>query len=85
MASVEKLTALFKLFFLVAVLLQWGGSHAQQPYLNNKQQNCSEQSDNFTKGYYCNGLHKSCASYITFRSTPPYNSAVAIGYLLNVE
>ncbi|GKV33331.1 hypothetical protein SLEP1_g41854 [Rubroshorea leprosula] len=85
MASVEKLTALFKLFFLVAVLLQWGGSHAQQPYLNNKQLNCSEQSDNFTKGYYCNGLHKSCASYITFRSTPPYNTAVAIGYLLNAN
>ncbi|GLT35324.1 hypothetical protein SLA2020_097900 [Shorea laevis] len=85
MASVEKLTALFKLFFLVAVVLQWGASHAQQPYLNNKQLNCSEQSDNFTKGYYCNGLNKSCATYITFRSTPPYNTAVAIGYLLKAE
>ncbi|GLU00149.1 hypothetical protein SLE2022_175390 [Rubroshorea leprosula] len=85
MASVKKLTAMSKFFFLVAVVLQWGGSHAQQPYINNKQLACEDQSDNVTQGYYCNGLNKSCLSYITFRSSTTYNSAVNIGYLLKAE
>ncbi|GLU00147.1 hypothetical protein SLE2022_175380 [Rubroshorea leprosula] len=86
MASVEKLTAMSKFIFLVAVvLLQWGASHAQQPYVNNKQLACEDQSNNnITKGFHCNGP-KSCASYITFRSDPTYNTAVNIGFLLGAD
>ncbi|XP_077216408.1 protein kinase superfamily protein [Tasmannia lanceolata] len=55
---------------------------AQQTFLNNKQLDCSANTPS-TLGFLCNGVQSSCDSYLTFRSQPPYDSAVTIGYLLN--
>ncbi|GLT47415.1 hypothetical protein SLA2020_211150 [Shorea laevis] len=80
MASMKKFIALF----LVAAVLQWGGSHAQQPYVNQQQLACNN-NNNITKGYSCNSFQKPCLSYVTFRSTPPYDSADTIAHLLGAD
>lgn len=59
-------------------------SHCQQAYLNNTQLDCNNNSFK-TKGYFCNGPQKSCKSFATFRSHPPYDSPVSIAYLLGSE
>ena len=56
----------------------------KQPYLNNKQLDCDE-SHSVANGYTCNGPKKSCKSFVTFRSLPPYDSPVSIAYLLGTE
>lgn len=56
----------------------------QQIYLNNKQLQCYNDL-NFTDGYACNGVQRSCEAYLTFRSTPIYNSPADIGLLLGAE
>lgn len=57
---------------------------AQQSYVNNKQLNCNE-SPNTTLGFVCNAAAPSCSSFLTFRSTPTYNSPATIAYLLSAD
>lgn len=72
------------LFFL---LLHSVCTKGQQAYLDNDQMECADESkdNNVTRGYLCNGVKKSCKSYITFRAQPPYTSAVTIAYHLGVH
>ncbi|KAL1540671.1 protein LYK5-like [Salvia divinorum] len=65
---------------VVALAVQ---AEAQQSYVNNKQLNC-EQSPNTTLGFVCNAA-PSCTAYLTFRSTPTYNTPVTIAYLLSAN
>ncbi|XP_047954434.1 protein LYK5-like [Salvia hispanica] len=58
-------------------------AEAQQSYVNNKQLRC-EQSPNTTLGFVCNAA-PSCTAYLTFRSTPVYNTPVTIAYLLSAN
>ncbi|KAJ8772614.1 hypothetical protein K2173_027791 [Erythroxylum novogranatense] len=79
---------LFLVLVMVVVVVQ---VKAQQAYVNNKQLDCENPTSdtNSTRGFLCNGdptkYKSSCKSYLTFRSTPTYDSAVDIGYLLGVE
>ncbi|KAL2330214.1 hypothetical protein Fmac_017795 [Flemingia macrophylla] len=56
----------------------------QQTYLNGTVYYCSDNSS-APKGYLCNGLQKSCTSFLLFRSKPSYDSPVRIAYLLGSE
>ncbi|KAK7340333.1 hypothetical protein VNO77_21035 [Canavalia gladiata] len=58
--------------------------NSQQVYLNNTVYDCSE-SPSAPKGYLCNGLQKSCTSFLVFRSKPPYDNPINIAYLLGSE
>ncbi|XP_010270638.1 PREDICTED: protein LYK5-like [Nelumbo nucifera] len=78
-------SSLLSFYFFLSLLLSLSDlSHAQQAYVNNKQLNCYNNLS-VTKGFLCNGPQKSCNSYLTFRSHPPYNSAVTIAYLLGSD
>ncbi|KAL6982574.1 hypothetical protein U1Q18_015964 [Sarracenia purpurea var. burkii] len=74
----------FLLLVAVVLLQQISESIGQQAYINNKQLDCEKNYSN-TGGYVCNGALSSCRSYLTFRSTPLYNSAATIGYLLSTD
>lgn len=59
-------------------------SQAQQEYVNNKQLDCdSGVVYNATFGNLCNGVSRSCNSYLTFRSIAPYNTPPTIAFLLS--
>ncbi|XWS57967.1 hypothetical protein CRYUN_Cryun09bG0218700 [Craigia yunnanensis] len=86
----EKLKPWPKLYlpFLLLLVLHLGFTQAQQSYVNNHQLACEDQTkdNNITRGYSCNGEQRSCQSYITFRSEPPYyDTSVSIGYLLGAQ
>ncbi|XP_010275837.1 PREDICTED: protein LYK5-like [Nelumbo nucifera] len=70
--------------FLFIFLSLSAFSHAQQAYLDNMQLDCYE-NRSLTHGYLCNGLKKSCKTYLTFRSLPPYDNPVSIAYLLGSQ
>ncbi|KAJ4721479.1 putative Kinase [Melia azedarach] len=70
--------------FCLFLFLPYQPSNCQQIYLNNTQLQC-DQNASSTRGYVCNGPQKSCQSFTTFRSDPPYDSAVSIAYLLASE
>ncbi|WRX32710.1 LysM domain - like 10 [Theobroma cacao] len=57
-------------------------SQAQQEYLNNLHLDCSGKTVSISKGYFCNGIQRSCASFLTFRSQPPFDSPESIASLL---
>ncbi|KAL3833416.1 hypothetical protein ACJIZ3_008152 [Penstemon smallii] len=59
---------------------------SQQPYIRQATTLC-ESTDNSTSvlGYTCNGLNRSCESYLTFRSAPPFNSVPTISALLSIN
>ncbi|PSS17189.1 hypothetical protein CEY00_Acc11978 [Actinidia chinensis var. chinensis] len=71
---------------VVVVVVVIDGCSGQQAYVNNKQLDCYKNYSN-TGGYLCNNGAdvSSCLSYLTFRSTPIYNSAATIGYLLSAD
>lgn len=71
------------ILFLILLLFSSSSCHAQQVYINNKQNACSDNSTS-TLGYVCNGP-RSCSSFLTFRSTTVYSSSVLIGFLLNAD
>ncbi|KAL9246000.1 hypothetical protein vseg_019588 [Gypsophila vaccaria] len=56
---------------------------AQQPYAST---NCAT-SDNTSSvlGYACNGVNKTCQSYLIFRTVPPYNTISSIATLMSVS
>lgn len=56
----------------------------QQAYLNGTVYDCSN-NPSAPKGYLCNGLQKSCTSFLLFRSKPPYDNPARISYLLGSE
>ncbi|GMN29719.1 hypothetical protein TIFTF001_002535 [Ficus carica] len=59
---------------------------SQQPYIGQDNTDCdNNHKESSALGYFCNGLNRSCQAYLTFRSTPPYNSVVAISYLLYAD
>ncbi|KAJ1443531.1 Serine/threonine-protein kinase, active site [Sesbania bispinosa] len=58
--------------------------YSQQVYLNSTVYDCSNNPSS-PKGYLCNGLQKSCTSFLVFRSKPPYDNPVSIAYLLGSE
>lgn len=82
------------LLLAIILLFQFQYSESQQSYVNNKQLQC-EQNYTTTLGYVCTNNTRnvpgaatspsSCASYVTFRSTPVYNSPATIGYLLDAD
>ncbi|KAL3725695.1 hypothetical protein ACJRO7_030688 [Eucalyptus globulus] len=59
-------------------------SYCQQPYVANKQLNCSSTLPQL-KDYRCNGPQTQCQSYVTFRSTSVYDSPVSIASLLGLD
>ncbi|XP_038722278.1 lysM domain receptor-like kinase 4 [Tripterygium wilfordii] len=63
--------------------------HAQQPYYVGKTTASSKNPDasNSTSilGYSCNGLKRSCQTYLIFRSQPPYTSVASIAALLSAD
>ncbi|KAL5713630.1 hypothetical protein ACHQM5_015686 [Ranunculus cassubicifolius] len=69
------------LYILLTLFLHQ--SYSQQPYINNKQNDCYN-NYNSTSGNLCNGP-QSCTSYLTFRSQPPYDTATQIARLLNMQ
>lgn len=59
---------------------------AQQPYFGTGTNNCSSQDTSSSAfGYFCNGVNRSCQSYLTFRSQPPFNTVASISSLLNAN
>ncbi|WVZ05971.1 hypothetical protein V8G54_019317 [Vigna mungo] len=59
-------------------------ANSQQAYLNSTVYDCSE-NPSAPKGYLCNGLKKSCTSFLVFRSKSPYDNPVSIAYLFGSE
>ncbi|XP_042507026.1 protein LYK5 [Macadamia integrifolia] len=73
-------------FFFLFLFHSFHLLQAQQTYVNNKQLACyNYNNDSSVNGFLCNGPSKSCSSYLTFRSLYPYNTPIAIGYLLNAD
>ncbi|KAK3009260.1 hypothetical protein RJ639_013825 [Escallonia herrerae] len=57
--------------------------HAQQPYIGKATTLCGRTDDSSSiLGYTCNGQNRSCQSYLTFRSEPPFNTVSSIAALL---
>ncbi|KAK7394696.1 hypothetical protein VNO78_15231 [Psophocarpus tetragonolobus] len=78
---------LHNLSILITMLLLCMLPHSlkcQQTYLNDTVYDCSG-NPSAPKGYLCNGLHKSCTSFLLFRSIHPYDNPVSIAYLLGSE
>ncbi|KAB1206395.1 Protein LYK5 [Morella rubra] len=79
--------AIFPLYTLSIVLflcLFHQSSHCQQAYISDSQYfNCSVYTST-SKGYLCNGLEL-CESFVTFKSQPPYDTAISIAHLLGSE
>ncbi|XVF17814.1 hypothetical protein REPUB_Repub10bG0156900 [Reevesia pubescens] len=56
---------------------------AQQPYVGLKTTDCTNpDTSDSVLGYTCNGLNRSCQSYLVFRSQPSFNTATSIANLL---
>ncbi|CAN7137558.1 unnamed protein product [Brassica rapa subsp. narinosa] len=73
------------LFLLLLFFAASSPTKAQQPYVNNHQLDCENRDfDNITNGFTCNGP-RSCRSYLTFWSLPPYNTPNSIATLLNAS
>ncbi|XP_016492540.2 lysM domain receptor-like kinase 4 [Nicotiana tabacum] len=59
---------------------------AQQPYIGKGTNVCSSQDNsNSAFGYFCNGVNRSCQSYLTFRSQTPFTSVASISSLLGAD
>ncbi|KAL8058184.1 hypothetical protein ABFX02_03G002000 [Erythranthe guttata] len=72
------------LLLVVVLMLLYSSTTAQQSYVNNKQLTCNP-NDTTTLGFVCNGASPTCTSYLTFRSTPTYNTPISIAYLLSAD
>ncbi|CAL5192749.1 unnamed protein product [Lathyrus oleraceus] len=58
--------------------------NCQQVYLNGTVFDCSN-NPSVPKGYLCNGLKKSCTSFLVFKSKHPYDNPARIANLLGSE
>ncbi|CAN1324314.1 LysM domain receptor-like kinase 4 [Linum perenne] len=72
----EFLSFVFNLFLCVLSCVE-----AQQPYIGQGTNRCSSTSDS-ALGYSCNGVNRTCPSYLTFRAQPPYTTVASISTLL---
>ncbi|CAH8381767.1 unnamed protein product [Eruca vesicaria subsp. sativa] len=75
------------IFFFYFILLQCISlATAQQPYVGLSSSNCSV-IDNSTSvlGYSCNGLNRTCLTYVIIRSTPSYSTVSSISSLFSVN
>lgn len=64
----------------------FSSTFAQQPYIREDNTDCeSKHNESSALGYFCNGVNRSCQAYLTFRSTPPYNTVIAISHLLSAD
>ncbi|KAJ4969735.1 hypothetical protein NE237_002834 [Protea cynaroides] len=68
-------------FLLLSYLSMFLLSGAQQNYVGLDTTNCGS-NNSVTFGYLCNGPQISCSSYLTFRSTYPYDTLISISNLL---
>ncbi|GMN29717.1 hypothetical protein TIFTF001_002533 [Ficus carica] len=81
MAFLSSLSALILFTFCF-----FSPSTAQQPYVGLTTTDCPNQHNSSSGlGYFCNGRNRSCQTYLTFRSTPPYNTVSAISALFSVD
>ncbi|KAK9948715.1 hypothetical protein M0R45_004280 [Rubus argutus] len=56
---------------------------AQQPYEGQAFTDCyNPDTSKSVLGYNCNGFNRSCQTYLTFRSQPPYNTVSSISDML---
>ncbi|KAJ8567195.1 hypothetical protein K7X08_019403 [Anisodus acutangulus] len=59
---------------------------AQQPYFGAGTDACTTQDISKSAfGYFCNGVNRSCQSYLTFRSEPPFTTVSSISSLLDAD
>ncbi|XP_071739419.1 lysM domain receptor-like kinase 4 [Rutidosis leptorrhynchoides] len=59
---------------------------AQQPYIRKANTDCTIRNvSTSVLGYACNGVNKTCQTYLTFRSKPPYNTVTSISKLLKAD
>ncbi|CAN0864406.1 LysM domain receptor-like kinase 4 [Linum grandiflorum] len=57
---------------------------AQQAYIGQGTNDCSTTA-NSALGYSCNGVNRTCQSYLTFRAQPPYTTVASISTLLGSD
>ncbi|CAN6803102.1 unnamed protein product [Brassica oleracea] len=74
------------IFFFIILLQCLSLTTAQQPYVGTSTTDCSV-IDNSTSvfGYSCNGLNRTCLTYVIFRSTPPFSTVASISSLFSVN
>ncbi|KAF8083492.1 hypothetical protein N665_0770s0014 [Sinapis alba] len=74
------------IFFFFILLQCLSLATAQQPYVGTSTTDCSV-IDNSTSvfGYSCNGLNKTCLTYVIFRSTPRFSTVSSISSLFSVD
>ncbi|KAL3736515.1 hypothetical protein ACJRO7_025460 [Eucalyptus globulus] len=76
----------FSFFSFLLLLHQPRLLLSQQVYVDNKQLDCENPSNNnITEGFSCTGPRTSCRAYVTFRSTAVYSSLLSVAYLLNSQ
>ncbi|KAL5557220.1 hypothetical protein UlMin_039456 [Ulmus minor] len=72
--------------FVFAFFSCCSSSVAQQPYIGQAITDCgNDHNSSSGLGYSCNGVNRSCQTYLTFRSEPPYNTVSAISSLLAAD
>ncbi|KAL5557219.1 hypothetical protein UlMin_039455 [Ulmus minor] len=72
--------------FVFAFFCCCSSSVAQQPYIGQAITDCgNDHNSSSGLGYSCNGVNRSCQTYLTFRSEPPYNTVSAISSLLAAD
>ena len=74
----------YTLSLVLFLCLFYQSAHSQQLYIDNLQLDC-QKNPSIAKGHLCNSPMQSCKSYVTFRTQPPYDTAISIAYLLGAE
>ncbi|XVE87248.1 hypothetical protein DITRI_Ditri18aG0101200 [Diplodiscus trichospermus] len=81
MASFSLISLFTLSLFCFGCLIQ-----AQQPYVGRKTSDCNNpDTSDSVLGYTCNGLNRSCQSYLVFRSQPLFNNVTSIANLLSSD
>ncbi|KAG4173212.1 hypothetical protein ERO13_A11G044600v2 [Gossypium hirsutum] len=81
MDSVSLVSLLTLCLFCCCSLIQ-----AQQPYVGKKTTDCrNPDTSDCVLGYTCNGVNRSCQSYLVFRSQPLFNNVTSISNLLSSD
>lgn len=72
--------------FILFILSLFSFSVEQQPYVRETTTDCpNKHNESSALGYFCNGVSKSCHTYLTFRSITPYNNITSISNLLAAD
>ncbi|KAL5557217.1 hypothetical protein UlMin_039453 [Ulmus minor] len=72
--------------FIITLFCCYTSSISQQPYVGITTTDCTNDHNSSSGlGYFCNGLNKTCQTYLTFRSAPPYNTISTISNLLGAD